>query len=225
MRSLIRKIRVEIKKISLKNKVRFDKKVQIDSRCQFEGKNCVYTNTVLSDVYMGLASYVSYNCNLQGCSIGKYTCIGPFVKTALGAHPTRDYVSVHPAFFSTRRQAGFTFVSEQRFRELEYADKNQHYSIVIGNDVWIGANVLILQGVNIGDGAIIAAGAVVTKDVPPYAIVGGVPAKIIRYRFTEEQISKLCKNPWWEKSEEWLSTHTDDFYDINKYLNANGSTK
>ena len=69
----------------------------------------------------------------------------------------------------------------------------------IGNDVWIGLNATILDGVTIGDGAIVAAGAVVTKDVPPYAVVAGVPAKIIKYRFTESQIDFLLKFRWWEK--------------------------
>ncbi|MNI40841.1 Chloramphenicol acetyltransferase [compost metagenome] len=70
--------------------------------------------------------------------------------------------------------------------------------IVIGNDVWIGANAVILPGVTLGDGAVIGAGAVVTKDVPPYAIVGGVPAKVIRYRFTPEEIEVLLRIKWWE---------------------------
>ncbi len=79
-------------------------------------------------------------------------------------------------------------------------------TVEIGHDVWIGANTVIMRGVRIGDGAIIAAGAIVTKDVPPYAIVGGVPAKIIRYRFSEKVIEKLLASKWWQWSPDALST-------------------
>ena len=71
--------------------------------------------------------------------------------------------------------------------------------VVIGNDVWIGVNATVLRGVTIGDGAVIAAGAVVTKDVPPYAIVGGVPARIIKYRFDSSDIEKIKSSEWWNE--------------------------
>ena len=75
----------------------------------------------------------------------------------------------------------------------------QNFHIVIKNDVWIGSHVLLLEGITIGDGAIIAAGAVVTKDVPPYSIVGGVPAKIIKKRFDDDTIRQLLELDWWSK--------------------------
>jgi virginiamycin A acetyltransferase len=94
----------------------------------------------------------------------------------------------------------------------KYALPEKRNFIVIGNDVWIGANAIILPGVTIGDGAIVAAGAVVSRDVPPYAIVGGVPAKILRYRYTEEQIKKLLKIAWWNWSPEKIAINVDYFY-------------
>ena len=78
--------------------------------------------------------------------------------------------------------------------------------------------VVILDGITVGDGAIVAAGAVVTKDVPPDAIVGGVPAKVIRYRFTDEQISVLNAKKWWDRSEEWITVHYDDFENVERLV-------
>ena len=83
------------------------------------------------------------------------------------------------------------------------------------NDVWIANNSVILEGVSVKDGSVVCAGAVVTKDVPPYAIVGGVPAKVIRYRFDEEQIQYLLQLKWWDKSEEWIKNYAQYFDDID----------
>ena len=88
--------------------------------------------------------------------------------------------------------------------------------IVIGNDVWIGFEAVIMAGVTIGDGAIIASRAVVTKDVPPYSIVGGTPAKLIRKRFTDEQIDKLLRLKWWDWDEEKIRKNIDKIMDVNE---------
>ena len=87
----------------------------------------------------------------------------------------------------------------------------------IGNDVWIGEDVKIIGGVTIGDGAIVATGATVTKDVPPYAIVGGVPAKVIRYRFDMPTIDFLLKDKWWDKPVDWIKSYAQEFKHIDLY--------
>ncbi len=90
----------------------------------------------------------------------------------------------------------------------------------IGNDVWIGANATILSGVIVGDGAVIAAGSVVTKPVPPFAIVGGVPARIIKYRFPGETIEQLLRVKWWDWSPEQIEQNMDLFYlPVDEFLN------
>ena len=89
---------------------------------------------------------------------------------------------------------------------------------VIGNDVWIGWHAIITPGVSIGDGAIIAAGAVVTHDVPPYAIVGGIPAKVIRKRFSDDMIEKLLKIKWWDWSDEKIMENYAYFYQPEKFV-------
>ena len=89
---------------------------------------------------------------------------------------------------------------------------------MIGNDVWIGNNVLIMGGVKIGDGAVIGTGALVNKDVPPYSINVGIPAKTIRYRFSEEQIDKLEKMHWWDNNEEWIRKNIESFSNIEDFI-------
>ena len=195
-----------------------DKHVRIASGCNIfstavlEGYNSFGKNTLVGG-NVGRGTYCADNCELY-CDIGRFCSIGNDVKVLLGDHPSHTWVSTHPAFFSHRKQAGFTFTDHEKYNELKKAENSSNYA-VIGNDVWIGSNVSILQGVTIGDGAIIAAGAVVTHDVEPYSIVGGVPAKKIRMRFTEEEIEFLTAFRWWDKDMEWLKAHAQDFEDIS----------
>jgi acetyltransferase-like isoleucine patch superfamily enzyme len=162
--------------------------------CVFSGYNRIYRRAFLRSSKVGNMSYIAEGTNIGFTNIGAFCSIGPNVSLGgLGWHPT-DRLSTHPAFYSSRLQAGTTFVAPSN--EL-YKDKELQHTEV-GNDVWIGAGCIVLDGVTIGDGAIIAAGAVVTKDVPPYAIVGGVPAQIIRYRFDINTITALLKWRWWE---------------------------
>ncbi len=154
-------------------------------------------------------TYISRNSRISQTMIGKFCSIGPNCTFGLGSHPSQGFVSSHPIFFSTLKQTGITFADQDYFDEIKY--------IKIGNDVWIGANVLILDGVSIGDGSIIAAGAVVNKDVPPYSIYGGIPAKLIRYKFDEETINFLLKFQWWNKDEKWLRDNFKQFHNIDAF--------
>lgn len=111
-------------------------------------------------------------------------------------------------------------MKQNKFEDFHYLDSLKGISVVIGSDVWIGARAAILEGVTIGDGAVVAAGAVATKDVPPYAIVGGVPAKIIKYRFDEETIKKLLELKWWDKDMDWIVEHACMFEKVENLLNS-----
>ena len=173
-----------------------------------KGKN-VRINTVamLQNVEIGDYSYLSDNAIVAHTTIGKFCSIGPNFFCGWGVHPT-DGLSTSPVFYSA--EAKYTFCKKTKVDE--------HPHIEIGNDVFIGANVTVLEGVKIGNGAIIGAGAVVSKDIPDYAIAVGCPIRIIRYRFTDEQREKLNKIEWWNMSEVELQEVEKHFYDIDGYI-------
>ncbi len=164
--------------------------------------NTFYNNIKLKNSQIGDFVYIADNTSIFNTKIGKYCSIGPNVKVGLGMHPT-NYISTFPAFFSTKKQCQISFTDKDLFNELG--------SNIIGNDVWIGSNAIILDNISIGDGAIIAAGSVVTKNVEPYTIVAGVPAKAIRKRFSDEKIDELLKLKWWDKDIDWLKTNIQLF--------------
>lgn len=185
----------------------------------FEGRNWICSDVRLNNVFMGFGSYVNSGGTLNNVSIGKYCSIGPRCKIISGGnHPTSKIVSTHPCFYSNVPHTGFTYSKENLFEELRYVNVEKKYMVDIRNDVWIASDVKILPGVTIHDGAIVAAGAVVTKDVPPYAVVGGVPAKIIKFRFSSEEIEKLEAIKWWNKEESWLIENVSLFSDVTVFL-------
>jgi len=122
--------------------------------------------------------------------IGKFCSIAGNVQILLGGEHRTDWITTYP--FNTLFPEASHFTGHPRTKG----------DVEIGNDVWIGQKAIILSGVTIGNGAVIGAGSVVSKDVPAYTVVAGNPAKIIRYRFTEEQINKLEKIAWWNWSDE-----------------------
>lgn len=129
--------------------------------------------------------------------IGKFTSIAQNVTILLGGYHRHDWISTYP----------FKSIKEGLWPRAKHVikDRTSKGDVIIGNDVWIGINSTILSGVTIGDGAVIAACSVVTKNIPPYAIVGGNPAKIIKMRFTDHEIEKLLAVSWWNWSEERIN--------------------
>ena len=186
----------------------------VDIRSTFEGNNTIHKGTRFVG-HMGYGSYIGCDSDINA-KIGRYCSISGKVTVVNGFHPTCDFVSTHPAFFSPTAQAGFTYSKEVLFTEVKYVDRDNRYAVEIGNDVWIGFGVTILAGVRIGNGAVIAAGAVVTKDIPAYAVVGGIPAKVIKYRFSPEDIAFLCDFKWWDKPVDWIKDNSCAFCDIKK---------
>lgn len=198
--------------------VSFGVKTAVSLSCVFEGKNVIGSNTSLMNSSVGLATYISGNCKLNKIKIGRFCSIGQNIVNDVGRHPSTVFVSTHPCFFSSNKQAGFTFSNKNIFEEHLYVDAEKKYYVEIGNDVWIGNNVTLFDGIKIGDGAIIANGAIVTKDVEPYSIVGGIPAKVIKMRFTEEQIIRLKNIKWWTKDFNWIKENYSVFSDIDNFI-------
>jgi acetyltransferase-like isoleucine patch superfamily enzyme len=149
-------------------------------------------------------SYMAMNmmCYAARCTIGSYCTFGGRTSINPLNHPT-DWLSIHEFQYNKNP---FDWVDE--YRNLE---RKPHYATitdrrsVVGSDVWLGHNAMVLEGVNVGDGAVIGAGAIVTEDVPPYAIVAGVPAKILKFRFPENIIERLLETHWWDLGIEDLS--------------------
>jgi acetyltransferase-like isoleucine patch superfamily enzyme len=185
-----------------------------DSHISFKSR--IQRFVILRKTIIGDYSYVGYSSNFNRVTIGKFCSISKHVCIGLTHHPS-NFISTSPIFFSALNGTGYKWIDKDIY------DENPD-PVTIGNDVWIAMNATIVGGVTVGNGAIIAAHSVVTKDVPPYAIVGGIPAKVIKYRFEDHIIKKLEESQWWNLPDEELknkikqfqidiSHKPDDFFD------------
>ncbi|HFI0558802.1 TPA: CatB-related O-acetyltransferase [Streptococcus suis] len=186
------------------------------------GKYCIIgRGTIIGkNVKIGNFSYTnSFQANIvieDNVEIGSFVSIAPGVFIAPGNHYL-EYVTTHPLLYSNyylKKMNG----DISKLKILGLKDETQ--KTIIGNDVWIGLNSIIKRGVQIGDGAVVASGSVVTKNIPPYAIVGGNPARIIRYRFDESTIEKLLglNKKIWTLSNAEIIDNFEYLYDIEKYI-------
>ena len=194
---VINKMRkVQIEEYGISFKIRIGKRVLIRKGSE------VGPNVILGD-YSYISGPRSY---VEDAEIGKYCSIARQVTIGVSGHNYK-WITTSPIITSMM----YGFVDLPAFEP-------QHSRPIIGNDVWIGMNAIIMRGVTIGDGAVIAAGAVVTKDVQPYSIVGGNPARHIKYRFSEETIQSLLKIRWWDWSEDKIRKNAKLFYDTEDFV-------
>jgi len=172
--------------------------VAVGTCCEVQG------GTYMEYATLGDYSYIGPHCSVADAVIGKFCAIAADVRIGPPNHPM-DRPTLHrftycPEYYVTGVERDHAFFAQRR------ADK-----VIIGNDVWIGHGVTVLPKVNVGDGAILAAGAVVTKDVPPYTIVGGVPAKQIRERLPRHLAARLRRIAWWDWPFELIMRRLADF--------------
>jgi acetyltransferase-like isoleucine patch superfamily enzyme len=179
----------------------------------FGKNNFTGNHTVLANVVMGDFSYVGHNSVILEATIGSFCSLAHNILVAPGKHPTDTFVSTHPSLYSNPTNCPKNFFNKDYH--------NPYRQVTIGNDVWIGSNVVVCDGVKIGDGAVIAAGAVVVKDVEPYNIVGGVPAKLIKKRFENDEIKILLESHWWDKDLEWIEKNANLFLNIKEFIKSN----
>lgn len=190
----------------IQNTFTFDKDNLISSLAKLDRPYRMFNSSI------GDYSYISVNSRVSYAHIGKFCSIGPNFLCGWGIHPI-DGLSTSPSFYSTNSYNGLSLSVKDKIRERE--------QIVIGNDVFIGANVTILDGLSIGDGVVIGAGSVVNDSIPPYAIVGGIPAKIIKFRFEQNIIDELLKIRWWEWEQEKLKTVEHNFNNVSDFIQQN----
>lgn len=167
-------------------------------------------STVLNSSF-GRYSYCGYNCTIINAQIGRFTSISDNVVIGNATHPL-NWVSTSPAFYTGKDSV-----------PKDLASLNYDFSselTIIGNDVWIGERAMIKGGVSIGNGAVIGMGSVVTKDIPDYAIVAGIPARILRYRFDEDIISKMKEIKWWDMDPHKLKEYSDYMNNASLFINV-----
>lgn len=202
-------------KIFFHNKVRFNLTVHIGSCSTFEGMDKIYGHSFFHGK-MGMGTYIGPHSCIDA-NVGRFTSISPFVKVVIGAHPYQSpFATTCPVFFSIIKQCGYTFAQSQIAEEFRYANSEKKIPVIIGSDCWIGYGATLISGIKIGNGAVILANATVTHDVPPYAVVGGVPAKIKSYRYDPDTIDFLLSIKWWNNSLEWFKDHWQLLSDIDK---------
>lgn len=176
--------------------------VQIGARCE------ILERSSLEYASLGDASYLGHDCQVADAEIGKFCAIAACVRIGPPNHPmgrpAQHRFTYVPEYYDATQQRDAAFFAERRAARVK-----------IGNDVWIGHGVTVLPGVTVGDGAVLAAGAVVARDVAPYTIVGGVPARVIKQRFPGDIAARLQAIAWWDWPFELIMDRLQDFQNEN----------
>jgi acetyltransferase-like isoleucine patch superfamily enzyme len=189
-------------KVFKKLRLRAVKGSRVHPTSKLESGTAFYHST------MGRHSFCGYDCDISHADIGSFVSIANGVVIGGGRHPM-EWVGMSPVFYEGRDsvEAKFSTHAREPVRRVR-----------VGHDVWIGRSAIVLPGVEIGSGAVVGAGAVVTKDVAPYAVVAGNPARLLRYRFSEPTVARLAATAWWDRDDETLKRLGPWFNDVEGFL-------
>lgn len=187
---------------------------RVDSNTLLEGYNVIKSGVDICGSKIGTGTVIGNRTALSFSCIGRFCSIANDVRVQPYTHPT-NFISTNPIFFNTINNYPLG-KGEALFQEILKTENG--FYCEIGNDVWIGENVIIKGGVKIGNGAVVGMGAIVTNDVPPYSIVGGVPAKIIKYRFDQSIIQKLERIAWWDWKLNLIKKRKNDFTNVELFI-------
>lgn len=189
---------------------KFFKKMRLSAlkNCEIDKTSKVESGSNLVNVQMGKYSFCGYNCEMSNVDIGSFCSIANGVIIGGGMHPIH-WVSTSPVFYEGRDSVVAKFSEHTR---------EQQKKTIIGHDVWIAQNCIIKQGVKIGNGAVVGMGSIVTKDVKPYSIVVGNPAKLIKMRFSEDVIKSLEETRWWEYNDKDLGFYAQYFKEPELFI-------
>ena len=217
MISFIRSIKADLRLFNLRrihSGAKLYRNVSLDDLTTLGQNVVLFCGVSLNESSVGRSTYIQSNTYCHNAKIGPFCSIASNVVIGLVDHPM-DYIGTSPVFYDSSQPLPY-------FLANRISHKVQFPQTKIGADVWVGHGVKIMAGINVGVGAVIAAGAVVTKDVAPYEIVGGVPAKLIRKRFNEVLIDSLLASKWWERSDDELRKYADLYSNPQAFIDAIG---
>jgi acetyltransferase-like isoleucine patch superfamily enzyme len=181
--------------------------------CSIHKTSKIQSGSNVIDSSMGKYTFCGYDCTIVNCEIGAFTSIADNVSIGDVNHPM-DWVAMSPVFYAGRD------IIKKKFSTHPLPEIPTTH---IGNDVWIGRSAMIKAGISIGDGAVIGMGSIVTKDVAPYTIAAGCPARTIRMRFNDDTIHQLLATRWWDLSEEDIAKYAEHFDSPNIFIEKRGN--
>ena len=181
------------------------------SKCELGAYTSIGGNCSMRESSMGDYSYLAGDVSIVWTDIGKFCSIASHTRMNPGNHPTWRVTTSHSTY--RRVQYGFDETDDEEFFAWRQAHRCR-----VGHDVWMGHGTLLTAGCKVGIGVCTGSGSVITKDIPPYAIVGGVPAKVIKFRFDPKTIEKLMRIAYWEWDHETVKARFKDLYNVNEFV-------